>query len=52
MNKTIKNEVLFETAPVPQALATLAVPTIISQLITLVYNLADAYLSGEPAIPT
>lgn len=47
MNKTVKNEVLFETAPVPQALATLAVPTIISQLITLVYNLADAYFVGR-----
>lgn len=37
---------IFETMPVPRALASLAIPTIISQLITLVYNLADAYFVG------
>ena len=36
---------IFETMPVPRALASLAIPTIISQLITLIYNLADAYFS-------
>lgn len=41
-----KNRAVFETATVPRALATLAIPTIISQLITLVYNLADAYFVG------
>ncbi|MBQ3076156.1 MAG: MATE family efflux transporter [Clostridia bacterium] len=37
---------LFENTPVPKALATLAVPTIISQLITMIYNLADTYFIG------
>ena len=40
-----KREV-FENMPVPKALATLAVPTIISQLITMIYNLADTYFIG------
>lgn len=37
---------LFENAPVPKALATLAIPTIISQLITMIYNLADTFYIG------
>ena len=37
---------LFENAPGPKALAALAIPTIISQLITMVYNLADAVFIG------
>ena len=32
--------------PVPKALATLAIPTIISQLITMIYNLADTIFIG------
>ena len=42
---------LFENAPVPKALATLAVPTIISQLITMIYNLADAFFIGTTDDP-
>ena len=38
---------LFETLPVPRALAAMAVPTIISQLITLVYNMVDAFFIGQ-----
>ena len=34
---------LFETVPVPKALLTMAVPTILSQLITLIYNVADTW---------
>ena len=37
---------LFERMPVPKALATLAIPTIISQLITMIYNLADTFYIG------
>lgn len=37
---------LFAHTPVPKALATLAVPTIISQLITMIYNLADTFFIG------
>ena len=36
---------LFEEMPVPKAVATLAVPTIISQVVTMIYNLADTFLT-------
>lgn len=38
---------LFESAPIPRALATLAIPTVISQLINLVYNMVDAFFIGR-----
>lgn len=41
-----KKEV-FETMPVMKALATLAVPTILSQIIVIIYNLADAFYIGR-----
>ena len=37
---------IFEKMPVPKALATLAIPTIISQLISMIYNLADTFYIG------
>ena len=37
---------LFEKTPVPKALATLAFPTIISQLISMIYNLSDTFFIG------
>ena len=40
-----KREV-FEKMPVVKALATLAIPTIISQLITMIYNIADSVFIG------
>ena len=41
-----KDRNLFEKTPVPKALAILAIPTIISQLITMIYNLADTVFIG------
>lgn len=41
-----KKRELFERTPVPKALATLAIPTIISQLISMIYNLADTFYIG------
>ena len=38
--------VLFEEAPIPKAVMTLAVPTIISSLVMVLYNLADTYFVG------
>ena len=38
---------IFEQLPVPQAVATLAIPTIISQLISMVYSMADTWLIGQ-----
>lgn len=43
--------VIFEEMPVWKALATLAVPTIISQLITMIYNLADTFFIGRTGDP-
>lgn len=45
------NRELFETMPVSRALAKLAIPTIISQLITMIYNLADTFFIGSTEDP-
>ena len=37
---------LFEETPIPRAVATLAVPTILSSLVMVLYNLADTYFVG------
>lgn len=46
-----KNKHLFETAPVLQAVVALEVPTVISQLITVVYNMADTFFIGQVGDP-
>ncbi len=46
MAQSVQNRELFETVPVPKALLTLALPTIASQLITMVYNLSDTFFIG------
>lgn len=46
VKQTSSTQELFETMPVRKALMTMAVPTIISQLINLVYNTADAIFIG------
>ena len=38
---------LFSEVPVRKAVLTLAVPTVISQLITVVYNMADTFFIGQ-----
>lgn len=42
---------IFENMPVPAALAKMAIPTIVSQLITLVYNIADTWFIGQTNNP-
>ena len=37
---------LFESTPIPAAVAKLAVPTILSSLVMVLYNLADTYFVG------
>lgn len=37
---------LFEKMPIPKAVMTLAVPTILSSLVMVIYNLADTYFVG------
>lgn len=45
MEDTQKSQ-LFERTPVPKAVLTLAIPTIISSLVMVIYNLADTYFVG------
>ena len=45
--KSINKQELFARTPVLQALLTMAVPTIISQIINLVYNMVDAFFIGR-----
>lgn len=45
MNNTSKTEI-FEKMPVPKAVVKLAVPTTISCLVMVLYNLADTYFVG------
>ena len=42
---------LFERMPVPRALLRMAIPTIASQLITLIYNIADTWFIGRTNNP-
>lgn len=42
---------LFESVSVPKAVAALAIPTIISQVVTMVYNLADTFFIGQIGDP-
>lgn len=41
------NTELFEQIPVPRAVITLVIPTIISQIITVIYNMADTFFIGQ-----
>ncbi len=46
-----KEKIIFETMPIRRAVTTLAVPTVISQLIVLVYNMADTWFIGQTKDP-
>ena len=41
-----KRTELFETAPIPRAVMALSVPTILSSLVMVIYNMADTYFVG------
>ena len=45
------NTDLFENAPVPKAVATMAVPTMISMLVVVIYNMADTFFIGQTKDP-
>lgn len=49
--KNVSGKELFEEMPVPKAVAALAVPTIISQVVSMIYNLADTYFIGQLGDP-
>ena len=38
---------IFSEMPVAKAVLTLAIPTVISQLITVIYNMADTFFIGQ-----
>lgn len=44
-NEAVKTE-LFETMPISKAIARLSIPTVMSCLVMIVYNLADTYFVG------
>ena len=46
MNTKKNREELFESCPVPKAVATLALPTIASSIVTVIYSLADTFFVG------
>ncbi len=46
MDDTKDRITLFEETPIPKAVAKLAVPTILSSLVMVLYNLADTYFVG------
>lgn len=49
--KHLEKSDIFEKMPIPAALAKMAVPTIVSQLITLIYNIADTWYIGQTNNP-
>lgn len=51
MHTASKKEELFATVPVGRAVISLAVPTVIAQLITVVYNMADTFFIGQLGDP-
>lgn len=47
----VSKKELFETMPVMKAILSLAIPTIISQLINVIYNIADTFYVGRTGNP-
>ena len=47
MAKAADRKEIFERMPVPKALAVMAVPTVISQLVNLLYNIVDSIYIGR-----
>lgn len=48
---TERERQIFSEMSVPKAVATLAIPTIISQIVTMIYNLADTFFIGQLGHP-
>lgn len=42
----VQKSALFETMPIPRAVLALSVPTVLSSLVMVLYNLADTYFVG------
>ena len=41
------NQDVFEKYPVPKAVLTLALPTVLSMLVMIIYNMADTFFVGQ-----
>lgn len=52
-NASVKKDktAIFETMSVPKALAVMAIPTVLSQMIVLLYNIADTWFIGRTNNP-
>lgn len=46
MAQTNSKAYLFESMPIPKAVANLALPVVVTSLVTIVYNLADTFFVG------
>jgi len=46
VKENIEKRALFETMPIPRAMAKLCIPTILSSLVMILYNIADTYFVG------
>ena len=46
MNKVSKQE-LFENTAIPKAVLTLSIPTVLSSLVMVLYNMADTYFVSQ-----
>ena len=44
--ENVQKSALFETMPIPRAVLSLSVPTVLSSLVMVLYNLADTYFVG------
>lgn len=42
---------LMKSIPIPQSVAKMAIPSIISSLVTVVYNMADTFFVGQTGDP-
>lgn len=45
------NESLFKDAPIPRAVAQMAIPTVLSMLVVVVYNMVDTFFVGQTGDP-
>ena len=43
----LDNDTLLGKAPIPRAVAAMAIPSVISSLVTVVYNMADTFFVGQ-----
>ena len=50
-NLNLSREDIFRSLPIPSALAKMVLPAVASQLIVLIYNMADTFFVGQTNNP-